>query len=507
MNRRHFIKSALYSSLLYPDMRHLVVPAVETSTDTFGYQYWANRYRSHQIDNNIGAWQQRFEEDYFQITVGGENWGETGVNLIGNDTNNGGQTFGIWKGAGWLIDKFINGEAALVFNSRTGTNGAHDLAQLQLAQGNLNSSLSDTNRSGWGGRIARVANGNIISATTSPNSFTFGPQGSGANINPNAIDNRDLISIADSRNNGFNSYDLDRSNPSQREQPHEKMARALGHYYAALERQRLSTAHQKFHDHERSIRAIESILDEKLVGDVPLILQSLNDGIEIDGIAINPDSNGQARNAIRGAAGLAQQVQNLYDVLSVNQSLNARVVSLSTGNWDTHGGQRQGQNNPDLDNPDVARGIETLLQDLFKGPYRDATNNVRGGFSALQAALSDNSNANQDQIVYTFAGEFGRQIRDNGSGTDHGQGNMLIVVGDTVQGGLYGDMFPDEEIPRYSSENTRDRSITPLTDMDHIFGSVSDWVESDSGNIVFPRRGSGEALLETGVSLANLFHS
>ncbi len=534
MNRRNFIKSALYTGAFYgagglprfindanafetisqrilinvflrggPDMRHLVVPQPESQSDTYGYQYWRNRHRSHDIANTLGAWQQRFEEDYFPIIVGGSNWGETGVGLVGNDSKNGGKTFGIWKGAGWLIDRFINGKAAFVFNSRTGTNGAHDLAQLQLNQGNLTSSLSDTNRSGWGGRLARVSEGNVISATNSPNSFTFGPVGSGTNINSNAIDNRDLISIANSRNSGLNGFDLDRTRPSQRDQSNEKMARALGNYYQALNRQRLAQAHQRFYDHERSIRAIENILSEKLSAEVPEIIRSLGNEVEIDGMAINPDASGNARRAIRGAADLDQQIQNLYDTLSVSQSLNARVVSLATGNWDTHGGQRQNADQTDLDDPNIKRGIETLLQDLFKGPYRDSPSAVRGGFSALQKALSDDG-ADQSKLVYTFAGEFGRQIADNGNGTDHGQGNMLIVVGDRVQGGLYGDMFPDDEIPRYGSERARERSITPLTDMDVIFGNVADWVSTGSGDIVFPRRSTGDALLESGVNLSNL---
>ena len=34
--------------------------------------------------------------------------------------------------------------------------------------------------------------------------------------------------------------------------------------------------------------------------------------------------------------------------------------------------------------------------------------------------------------------EFGRRIRDNGTGTDHGSGGTAFVIGGAVHGGMYG---------------------------------------------------------------------
>ena len=45
-----------------------------------------------------------------------------------------------------------------------------------------------------------------------------------------------------------------------------------------------------------------------------------------------------------------------------------------------------------------------------------------------------------DTAVVIFS-EFGRRIKDNGSGTDHGSGGVAFVIGGGVKGGLYGD-FP-----------------------------------------------------------------
>ena len=39
-------------------------------------------------------------------------------------------------------------------------------------------------------------------------------------------------------------------------------------------------------------------------------------------------------------------------------------------------------------------------------------------------------------LVFT---EFGRRIKDNGSGTDHGSGGGAFIIGDNVDGGLYAE--------------------------------------------------------------------
>ena len=38
-------------------------------------------------------------------------------------------------------------------------------------------------------------------------------------------------------------------------------------------------------------------------------------------------------------------------------------------------------------------------------------------------------------MVYS---EFGRRVRDNGTGTDHGAAGVAFVIGDRVNGGMYG---------------------------------------------------------------------
>ena len=47
-------------------------------------------------------------------------------------------------------------------------------------------------------------------------------------------------------------------------------------------------------------------------------------------------------------------------------------------------------------------------------------------------------NATDDVVLFLFT-EFGRRVRDNMSGTDHGSGGVAFVIGDRVKGGLYGE--------------------------------------------------------------------
>ena len=42
-----------------------------------------------------------------------------------------------------------------------------------------------------------------------------------------------------------------------------------------------------------------------------------------------------------------------------------------------------------------------------------------------------------DAAILVFS-EFGRRIKDNGTGTDHGSGSMALIIGGAVRAGLYG---------------------------------------------------------------------
>lgn len=516
MNRRDFLQASLYSGLLFgasslpnisgqanafeplkrrilvntfmdggPDMRHLVVPAPTSNKSSVGYQYWANRSRAHKIDNNLSAWQARFDQAYFPITVNGENWGQNGARLHDVGGKNNRVTFGIWRQAGWLIDMFLNGHVAMAFNVAGGRNRAHEHSSLQLNQGNVLSSNNDANRSGWGGRLARYAGGNSISVTNTPEAFSFGPGGRLPSLNHNTVDNFDLLSIQNSRALGLNEFD-----PTMRQthEPSQKMARALSAYYAGMRKGDVPKTYQKFMDHEAKIRDVGTQIRERLESvPVPNLMAALRKGLA--DFNVNPDpSNNEPRSVLRSSYYFGKQMTNLYDVLAMNDILQPSTISLNYGAWDTHDEQRRNTDKPDLYNPKIDRGIESGFKDLFGGPFADDAGQLHSAFSALWHSMEQAQNVNRERLVFAFCGEFGRQIRDNGrGGTDHGTANLMLIVGENVRGGVYGDMFPETELELYSLPEEKTPDIAAQTDIDHLFAPLCDWVHRGAGSNVFPR--------------------
>ena len=186
-------------------------------------------------------------------------------------------------------------------------------------------------------------------------------------------------------------------------------------------------------------------------------------------------------------------------MVAANPELNPRVLSMKYVGWDSHSSQRI---IPEVlaDDPNTTqnRGIESGFRDIFGGKFGNSPSNsdaLHGGFSALWESLPNQSD--RANIVLTMAGEFGRQIRDNGdAGTDHGRGNMMLVIGEQCRGGLYGEMFPDSEVDKYDDAQLNTPDIDARTEIDPLFASVCDWVAPGSGQSVFPRTHSsytGEA--------------
>ncbi|MGH1541254.1 MAG: DUF1501 domain-containing protein [Arenicella sp.] len=526
MNRRQFLGASFYSSLLLgsgalprfvneahaefrpltermlvnlmldggPDIRHLIVPAYEAGTQTVGNKYWKNRWRAHRLpDDNEATLEQRWDDDYFKITVGGSNWNGNG--LVDSGSKNSGVTFGIWKEAGWLIEMFLQGNVAICSNAVGGENRNHSHSTVIMEQGNLTAGSNELDHSGWGGRLARQAGGKPVSLTNTPRAFCFGPDGN----NPAAINNIDLISVQNSRSFGLYATDNTEERIYDRRQ---KMASSLQQYYAALAQENLNTdVYEKFMDHESKIREFGRLIDARLDFDEPLLIRGLHSDRDSNGDdhSLNNAPDGSARRVLRSSS-FGRQIRNLYDVLASNDLLDLRVASMSYGGWDTHANQRRFGNVNDINDPGSSRGIESNFKDIFGGPYSDRPNDLHGGFSALWQNLNQ---VDKDKIVINIAGEFGRQIRDNGDlGTDHGKGNVMFLIGEGVNGGLYGDLFPASEIAKLDDSSIRTPDIDPETDLGYIFGAACDWVEANSSTSVF--KSSDRVKLETNVSFNNI---
>ena len=74
----------------------------------------------------------------------------------------------------------------------------------------------------------------------------------------------------------------------------------------------------------------------------------------------------------------------------------------------------------------------------FPRLWNDVTSAVNDFYQDLKE-----HNAEQEVVILMFT-EFGRRVQENGSGTDHGSGSVAFVLGDGVEGGLYGE-YPSLE--------------------------------------------------------------
>jgi len=84
-----------------------------------------------------------------------------------------------------------------------------------------------------------------------------------------------------------------------------------------------------------------------------------------------------------------------------------------------------------------------------------------------------------DNVVVLMFSEFGRRVRDNGSGTDHGAAGAAFVIGDAVKGGQYG------EFPSRKAEDLQQGDLVPNMDFRGLYTTViEDWFGLDSKPIV-----------------------
>jgi uncharacterized protein (DUF1501 family) len=84
-----------------------------------------------------------------------------------------------------------------------------------------------------------------------------------------------------------------------------------------------------------------------------------------------------------------------------------------------------------------------------------------------------------DNLIMMLFTEFGRRVRDNGSGTDHGAGGVAFVIGDRVKGGMY------SEYPSLKAEDLQQGDLAPNYDFRGFYSTVIEkWLGLDPVPIV-----------------------
>ena len=106
---------------------------------------------------------------------------------------------------------------------------------------------------------------------------------------------------------------------------------------------------------------------------------------------------------------IAKSMRSIAQVMFAD--VGTQIFYTQHGSFDTHTGELATQ---DTLWTEISRAVMDFYQDLKE------------------------HNAQDDVILFMFS-EFGRRVKDNGSGTDHGQAGVAFVVGDSVKGGMYSE--------------------------------------------------------------------
>ncbi len=115
-----------------------------------------------------------------------------------------------------------------------------------------------------------------------------------------------------------------------------------------------------------------------------------------------------------GDNSIGQQLSDVAQMIKLD--LGTRIFTMDYHNFDTHTNQ---------DNP---------------ANYNDLLADLASGLAAFQNDLEQSGGSYADRTVVIIQSEFGRRMYENISrGTDHGNGNLMLVMGKPVNGGkIYG---------------------------------------------------------------------
>ncbi len=136
----------------------------------------------------------------------------------------------------------------------------------------------------------------------------------------------------------------------------------------------------------------------------------------------------------------------------INANVPTRVWEVNLSSFDTHVGEQADQN--------------ALLAE------------VDGAIGSFMASISAGSRAN-DVTVMVYS-EFGRRVMSNaGLGTDHGTSAPVFLIGNAVQGGLYGDQ------PSLSSLD-ENGNLLVTTDFRDVYGGLLEGILGTSVSDIIP---------------------
>ena len=158
--------------------------------------------------------------------------------------------------------------------------------------------------------------------------------------------------------------------------------------------------------------------------------------------------------------GFAQALRTVAGAIVRN--VGTRVFWVQTGGFDTHAQQGAGG----------------------AGSYGNLMGNYGDGVAAFYNDLR-NQGALNDTLIIQFS-EFGRRISENGSqGTDHGAGAIMMAMGGTVRGGIYGTAASLDPNPANPTLENNGGDVRHETDFRGVYARVLDgWLGANSTAIL-----------------------
>ena len=146
---------------------------------------------------------------------------------------------------------------------------------------------------------------------------------------------------------------------------------------------------------------------------------------------------------------IAQNLKSMAQVLCAD--LGTRIYYTQHGSFDTHSGEL--------------------------ATHAKLWQEVAGAVGSFMDDLQEHGRAD-DAILFIFS-EFGRRIRDNGSGSDHGSGGVAFVLGERVKGGQY------SEFPSMKAEDLEQGDVVPNHDFRGLYSTIlEDWKKLDAKPLV-----------------------
>ncbi len=144
--------------------------------------------------------------------------------------------------------------------------------------------------------------------------------------------------------------------------------------------------------------------------------------------------------------------RSLRDVSMIHQAdLGTRIFYTQYGSFDTHAAQAA----------------------THAGLWNDVSTSIADFWDDLRE-----HNADENVIMFLFS-EFGRRVRDNGSGTDHGAAGVAFAIGPRVEGGMY------SEYPETRPEALEQGDLVPNQDYRGVYSTIlEDHLDLDAAPIV-----------------------